>query len=73
MTSWLLFFIDLNLLYFLTTADNGFNPVWNEAVDFDLINPDLALIRFVILDEDVFADSNFLGQCTLPVKCLKSG
>ena len=48
-------------------VDNGFNPVWNEACEFDIVNPYFALLRFVIQDEDMFGDSNFIGQATYPV------
>lgn len=54
-------------------ADNGFNPVWNEVCEFDIINPDLALLRFVVQDEDMFGDPNFLGQATYPVRCTRLG
>ena len=43
------------------------------TVDFDIVCPELALIRFVVQDEDVFGDPNFLGQATFPVQCLRSG
>ena len=43
------------------------------TVDFDIVCPALALIRFVVQDEDVFGDPNFLGQATFPVQCLRSG
>ena len=56
-----------------TTEDNGFNPVWNEGCEFEVFNPDLALIRFVAQDEDVFGDPNFIGQATFPVSSLKPG
>lgn len=36
-------------------------------------NPDIALIRFLVQDEDVFGDPNFLGQAVYPIKSLKSG
>ena len=55
-------------------ADNGLNPVWQRSsTDFDIRCPELALIRFVVQDEDVFGDPDFLGQATYPVKCLRSG
>ncbi|KAL3860223.1 hypothetical protein ACJMK2_010378 [Sinanodonta woodiana] len=54
--------------------DNGLNPVWSKSMtDFDIVCPDLALIRFIVMDEDVFGDPNFLGQATFPVQCLRSG
>lgn len=52
---------------FLITADNGLNPVWNDSCEFDVKNPELALLRFVVQDEDMFGDSNFIGQGTYPV------
>ena len=57
----------------MVSVDNGFNPIWNETCVFDIINPELAMIRFMVQDEDMFGDPNFLGQATLPVPCMKSG
>lgn len=54
-------------------GDNGFNPVWNEQTQFIVSNPDIALIRFLVQDEDVFGDPNFLGQAVYPIKSLRSG
>ncbi|XP_067931452.1 1-phosphatidylinositol 4,5-bisphosphate phosphodiesterase gamma-1-like [Watersipora subatra] len=54
-------------------TQNALAPVWNEATDFDIVNPQLAMIRFCVQDEDVFGDPNFLGQATIPVSCIKSG
>uniref|UniRef100_T1IHK2 1-phosphatidylinositol 4,5-bisphosphate phosphodiesterase gamma n=1 Tax=Strigamia maritima TaxID=126957 RepID=T1IHK2_STRMM len=54
-------------------VDNGFNPIWNETFEFDIINPDMALIRFLVLDEDMFGDPGFLGQATFPVRCIRPG
>ncbi|CAB0003270.1 unnamed protein product [Nesidiocoris tenuis] len=50
-----------------TLSDNGLNPVWNETCEFEIINPYLALLRFSVQDEDMFGDSNFIGQATYPV------
>ena len=41
--------------------------------EFDIINPQVALIRMVVQDEDMFGDPNFLGQATFPVNGLKAG
>lgn len=51
----------------LNLADNGLNPVWNDSCDFEVLNPQLALLRFQVQDEDIFGDSNFIGQATYPV------
>ncbi|KPJ09210.1 1-phosphatidylinositol-4,5-bisphosphate phosphodiesterase gamma-1 [Papilio machaon] len=56
-----------------TVTDNGINPIWNDICEFDVANPDLALIRFLIQDEDIFGDPNFIGQATYPLKCLRTG
>ena len=56
------------------SEENGLNPVWSKtSVDFDIVCPDVALIRFLVQDEDVFGDPNFLGQATFPVQCLRPG
>ena len=37
------------------------------------MNPDLALLRFAVQDEDVFGDPNFIGQAVYPLPCIKTG
>ena len=56
-----------------TISDNGLNPVWNETFHLKVLNPDIALLRLSIYDEDMFGDPNFLGHCTLPVKLVQDG
>ncbi|XP_023319124.1 1-phosphatidylinositol 4,5-bisphosphate phosphodiesterase gamma-1 isoform X2 [Trichogramma pretiosum] len=56
-----------------TVADNGFNPMWTESCEFYVYNPYLAMIRFVVQDEDMFGDSDFIGQATYPVRCMRTG
>ncbi|XP_063989882.1 1-phosphatidylinositol 4,5-bisphosphate phosphodiesterase gamma-1 [Diachasmimorpha longicaudata] len=62
-----------NKLTTKTISDNGFNPMWNEICEFDVVNPNFAMLRFLVQDEDVFGDCNFLGQATYPVQCLRTG
>ncbi|XP_065834957.1 1-phosphatidylinositol 4,5-bisphosphate phosphodiesterase eta-2-like [Oscarella lobularis] len=52
--------------------DNGFNPIWNETFTFTLLMPELALIRFVVMDKDVLSD-DYIGQATFPVTSLLQG
>ena len=59
--------------FFSHTVDNGLNPMWNEPCEFDILCPDLAFLRVVIQDEDMFGDPNFLGQATYPLKAIKEG
>uniref|UniRef100_K7FNW0 Phosphoinositide phospholipase C n=1 Tax=Pelodiscus sinensis TaxID=13735 RepID=K7FNW0_PELSI len=55
-------------------ADNGLNPTWLlKQFVFDINNPEFAFLRFVVYEEDMFSDPNFLAQATFPVKGLKTG
>lgn len=40
---------------------------------FQISNPEFAFLRFVVYEEDMFSDQNFLAQATFPVKGLKTG
>ncbi|XP_029009963.1 1-phosphatidylinositol 4,5-bisphosphate phosphodiesterase gamma-2-like [Betta splendens] len=56
--------------------DNGLNPVWkapSEPVVLTVFEPELSFLRFVVNEEDMFSDPNFLAQATFPVKGLRSG
>ncbi|XP_047208932.1 1-phosphatidylinositol 4,5-bisphosphate phosphodiesterase gamma-2 isoform X2 [Girardinichthys multiradiatus] len=56
--------------------DNGLNPVWKapaEPVEFTVYEPELTFLRFVVNEEDMFSDPNFLAQATFPVKGIRSG
>ncbi|XP_069384581.1 1-phosphatidylinositol 4,5-bisphosphate phosphodiesterase gamma-2 isoform X3 [Paralichthys olivaceus] len=57
-------------------SDNGLNPVWKapaEPVVFSVYEPELTFLRFVVNEEDMFSDPNFLAQATFPVKGIRSG
>uniref|UniRef100_A0A8C3V360 Phosphoinositide phospholipase C n=1 Tax=Catharus ustulatus TaxID=91951 RepID=A0A8C3V360_CATUS len=63
---------------FKTTVvnDNGLNPIWvpnAEQVKFEIYDPNLAFLRFVVYEEDIFSDPNFLAHATFPIKGIKSG
>lgn len=53
--------------------NNGFNPVWNEPLNFVVQVPDLALVRFVVEDYDKASRNDFIGQFTLPFTSLQPG
>uniref|UniRef100_A0A8C8C9I7 Phosphoinositide phospholipase C n=1 Tax=Oncorhynchus tshawytscha TaxID=74940 RepID=A0A8C8C9I7_ONCTS len=58
------------------SRDNGLNPVWKappEPVTFLVHEPELTFLRFVVNEEDMFSDPNFLAQATFPVKGIHSG
>ncbi|KAM3838616.1 1-phosphatidylinositol 4,5-bisphosphate phosphodiesterase gamma-1 isoform 3-T3 [Vipera latastei] len=55
-------------------VDNGLNPAWTlKTFQFHISNPDFAFLRFVVYEEDMFSDQNFLAQATFLVKGLKTG
>ena len=58
---------------FFFTDYNSFNPIWFAKFEFDINNPECALLRFVVQDLDVFGDPIDLGQAVIPVPCLKTG
>ena len=68
-----MFFPQFNRDLFSSSGDNGLNPSWNHTFDFDVICPPVAKIRFLVQDEDMFGDSNFVGQAVYPLTSLKTG
>ncbi|XP_042563294.1 1-phosphatidylinositol 4,5-bisphosphate phosphodiesterase gamma-2-like isoform X2 [Clupea harengus] len=63
---------------FMTTVchDNGLSPVWPappDLVTFTVHEPELTFLRFVVNEEDMFSDPNFLAQATFPIKGIRSG
>ncbi|XP_056145363.1 1-phosphatidylinositol 4,5-bisphosphate phosphodiesterase delta-4 [Lampris incognitus] len=53
--------------------NNGFNPVWNETLNFIIHTPQLALVRFMVEDHDKASRNDFIGQFTLPFTCIQPG
>jgi hypothetical protein len=47
--------------------DNGFRPVWNRTMTFEIAMPELACICFTVFDEDMFGDSAAIGQASKSV------
>lgn len=50
----------------------GESPQFNEAFEFEVAFPELALVRFVVLDDESL-DYDFIGQYTLPFDCIQPG
>uniref|UniRef100_A0A3Q3KM49 Phosphoinositide phospholipase C n=1 Tax=Monopterus albus TaxID=43700 RepID=A0A3Q3KM49_MONAL len=55
-----------------TVTQNGDNPIFDESFEFQIILPELAMVRFVVLDDDFIGD-DFIGQYTIPLECLQPG
>ncbi|MEQ2259567.1 1-phosphatidylinositol 4,5-bisphosphate phosphodiesterase delta-4, partial [Xenotaenia resolanae] len=51
--------------------NNGFNPLWNDTLRFNIHTPELALVRFVVEDYDKTSKNDFVGQFTLPLSCMQ--
>lgn len=60
-------------IQYVHTDDNGLNPIYDETFVFNVNCPDLAFLRFVVYDVDMFGDSSFLAQATYPFSTLRCG
>ncbi|XP_028404786.1 LOW QUALITY PROTEIN: 1-phosphatidylinositol 4,5-bisphosphate phosphodiesterase eta-2-like [Dendronephthya gigantea] len=52
--------------------NNGFNPRWNEVFEFQVTNPEMAMVRFSVYDQDVGKD-DFIAQFSLPFTSIRQG
>ncbi|XP_064601802.1 inactive phospholipase C-like protein 2 [Liolophura sinensis] len=55
-----------------TVPHNGYNPIFDESFEFQINLPELALVRFSVLDDDYIGDE-FIGQYTVPFECMQTG
>uniref|UniRef100_A0A3B4WU55 Phosphoinositide phospholipase C n=1 Tax=Seriola lalandi dorsalis TaxID=1841481 RepID=A0A3B4WU55_SERLL len=55
-----------------TVIQNGDNPIFDESFEFQINLPELAMVRFVVLDDDFIGD-DFIGQYTISLECLQPG
>ncbi|OQV17417.1 1-phosphatidylinositol 4,5-bisphosphate phosphodiesterase delta-4 [Hypsibius exemplaris] len=53
--------------------NNGFNPVWNQALVFLIYEPEIAVLRFEIKDYDRRSTDETIGHYSIPVNCLQLG
>jgi len=56
--------------------DNGFNPSFNggkgEEFSFEIQEREVAILKFLVMDED-FGQDDMIGQCCIPVTCIRPG
>jgi len=66
----------LRLIDVVNTANNGYNPLWNETFEFTLHLKDQAVLLLMVYDADwvpkVSARTKLAYYC-LPVRCLRQG
>uniref|UniRef100_A0A803VKC1 Phosphoinositide phospholipase C n=1 Tax=Ficedula albicollis TaxID=59894 RepID=A0A803VKC1_FICAL len=55
-----------------TALQSGDNPIFDESLEFQINLPELAILRFVVLDDDYIGDE-FIAQYTIPFECLQPG
>uniref|UniRef100_A0A3P9H0N5 Phosphoinositide phospholipase C n=1 Tax=Oryzias latipes TaxID=8090 RepID=A0A3P9H0N5_ORYLA len=55
-----------------TAAQNQDDPMFDETFEFQVNMPELALLRFVVLDDDYIGD-DFIGQFSVAFECLQPG
>lgn len=55
-----------------TVLQSGDNPVFEETLEFQVNLPELAILRFMVLDDDYIGDE-FIAQYTIPFECLQTG
>ncbi|GAU97924.1 hypothetical protein RvY_09143-1 [Ramazzottius varieornatus] len=54
------------------TVANNNDPVFDETIEFHLTAMELAILRFLVLDDDCIGD-DFIGQYSISVPCVQTG
>ena len=65
--------ISSRFVYTPVSSLKGFDPRWDEAFGFSLMAPELALLRFVVMDKDILTADDYIGQATIPFTSLMPG
>jgi len=70
-----MFGVDEDLKHYRSKVvpNNGFNPMWNETIVFNLSRPDLAQILFDVYDQDKLSKDDFIGWASIPISSLQEG
>ena len=51
---------------------SGYNPIFDVSFEFQVNLPELALVRFAVLDDEYIGDE-FIGQYTIPFDSMLTG
>lgn len=52
--------------------NTGHSPIFDESFEFTMAAPELAVLRFAVLDDEFIGD-DFIGQHSIPVSSLRTG
>lgn len=55
-----------------TVLDESNCAIFEESLEFYIHHPEMALVRFVVLDDEFIGD-DFIGQYTIPFECMRAG
>ena len=53
--------------------DNGFNPIWNEDFTFNINCPELAFIKFKVMDKDTGSKDDLIGYYAIRFENIRPG
>ncbi|KAI9007640.1 PLC-like phosphodiesterase [Hyaloraphidium curvatum] len=56
-----------------TVRDNGWDPIWNEEVVFQVERPEMAFLRFVVRDDETFVKDKVIGSAMLYLSNIREG
>eukprot|EP00042_Codosiga_hollandica_P048616 m.547550 g.547550 ORF g.547550 m.547550 type:complete len:529 (-) comp57702_c0_seq1:31-1617(-) len=56
-----------------TIINNGFLPIWNETLEFEVRVPELAMVCIQVWDEDQLTVDDFLAQFVIPFTSIQEG
>jgi len=64
--------VTTEMCWILTPTFVGQNPFFDESFTFYTHFPEMALLKFTVLDDEFIGDE-FIAQYTIPVDCINTG
>jgi len=56
-----------------TIWNNGWNPLWNETFEFNLVCPELAWLQVSVWDKNKLSSDTFICENCFPVSSMRTG
>ena len=54
--------------------NNGFNPIWNQVFEFDIMKPETSFLYMTVMDDDgLLENDDFIAFTSAPIHCLAAG